>query len=254
MGPTIFLLGALVFAVIAGVVYLFQHPETLGFLQNSITAAKKASQTVEPRQRVGYRAGPLSFTEQMASLESDMLLTVRDPKTGRDAKLQVVTVETFYGRRQYRGSSEWKRSGDDWLGVLCVADRSFSTTQVLLLQTDDVGYLFTKRTPMNPEGATKFQSAAQLFAKKNQEHGSVSMKYGDQTYGIRDIGVWDVEAKDDEPHIPEGMLARWILATGTDGSFYAILIEDAKGNADSIWTGYAVNLDKVITDVLTKDG
>ncbi len=250
----VFLAIAVLFALAAGIVYVVQHPEVLGFLQQSITAAKSASTQTAPRQRVGYRAGPAKFTERMGALDPDTLLTIRDPQTGLDVQLQVMTCETLYGRRQYRGSPEWKRSGDNWQGVLCVADPDFSETKVLLLQTNHVGYLFKKRTPINPEGAAKIQNAAQQFAKKNQEPGSVSLTYERLTYEIRDIGVWDVEGKDDDPHIPTGTLARWILATGADGSFHAILVEDAKGAGDSIWTGYAVNLDRVVTDVLTKDG
>lgn len=252
MGPMIFLLGALVLTVVAGVVYLFQHPETLGFLQNRITAVKKDSQTDGPRQRIGYRAGPLSFTEQMTSLEPDALLTVRDPKTGRDAKLQVVTTETLHGCRQYRGSSEWKRSGDDWTAVLCVADPSFSKTEVLIIQTDTMGFVFRKRVRMGPEGAALFGAKGQEFSKQGQKSGSVSMKYDGKTYAIQDIGVWDIEGTNDESHVSSGVLVRWIIAMAADES--AILVEDAKGNADSVWLGDKVDLDRVITDVLTKEG
>lgn len=243
---------AVLLAVAAGVVYVVQHPEVLGFLQSSITAAKKASEESMPRKRVGYRAGPAKFTERMGALDPDTLLTIRDPQTGLDVQLQVATCETLYGRRQYRGSPEWKRSGDEWPAVLCAADPSFSRTQVLILRTDTEGFLFRKRVKMGPEGAAQFGAKAQEFSKQGQKSGSVSMKYDGKSYAIADIGVWDLEGASDEPHVPAGMLVRWIIAVTGDGS--AILVEDAKGNADSVWLGDKVDLDRVVTDILTKAG
>jgi ribosomal silencing factor RsfS len=79
------------------------------------------------------------------------------------------------------------------------------------------------------------------------------MPYKENTYNLQDIGMWNIEGKDADGHIPENMLARWILASNDAGK--AILIEDeTEGTADSVWVGNVVDLNSVVVDVLTKQG
>lgn len=252
---TVVLILGVLGAFAGGVVYIFQHPEILTSLQDSIEKLQspKAVPDSGDRKRVGYRAGPKKFTEQMGNLPPNTLITIRDPDTGSRIDLQVVTCETFFGHKQYRGSEEWRRSGENWDGVICKGPPSFSRTEILILATGNAGYLFRQRVRMGAEEPSVFRPLARDFASKGQTPGSVSMSYKKEKYDIQDIGMWDVGAKDEDPHIPEGQLARWILASNDAGK--AILVEDqTEGTADSVWVGNVVDLDDVVTDVLTDKG
>jgi hypothetical protein len=242
-------------AFAGGVVYIFQHPEILTSLQDAIKDLQSPKEVPDSgdRKRVGYRAGPKSFTEQMDNLPPDTLLTIRDPETGNRVELQVVTCETFFGRKQYGGSQDWKRSGENWDGIICKGPASFSRTDILILNVGNAGYLFRKRVPMGAEESNKYRPFARQFASKDQTPGSVFMPYKENTYNLQDIGMWNIEGKDADGHIPENMLARWILASNDAGK--AILIEDeTEGTADSVWVGNVVDLNSVVVDVLTKQG
>lgn len=245
-----FLLIGLVLLLAAGVAYVFQNPDILAKLQKAIQSADEPlddAPTSATRKRVGYRAGPLKFTQQMGSIPADSFITVRDPASARPIKMQVVTTEVFHGRVQPRGSKEWVRSGSDWEGVICTCP---TWPDVLLLKLDKATYLFNRRDSLNPEEAKQFEPYAQEFAhKKGQVAGSINMQFEDEQYKIQDIGVWDVTAKDGDPHI--SVMARWIVAHGKDEA--AIIIEDGKGNNDSIWVGQVVDLNSVVTDVLSSD-
>lgn len=237
--------------VVAGIWKVVKNPEILGLAQRSITEAKEAAVDGVPRKRVGYRAGPTSFTDRMSGLPADSLLTVRDPQAGTDVKLQVITRETFAGQYQYGSSKDWKPSGDTWQAVLCKSAPGWSRTPVLLVQLDKAGYLLRRRV-LGPEDANQFRDSAQKFAHSGQRAGSMAMTYAGKSYKIQDVGVWAVTAKDDDAHLPAGVLARWIVAHG--GSDTAIIVEDGQGNNDSVWEGWVVDLNTLVKDVLTPDG
>lgn len=244
------LLIGILLAIAAGVVYVIQNPEVLGKLQNAIREGSKAVNE-EPvpatSKRVGYRAGPLKFTQRMGTLPSDSFITILDPKSAKLIKMQVVTAEILHGREQLKGSKEWVRSGDEWEAVLCTCP---SWPDVLLVKLDKESYLFNKHISFGPEDAKQFEPYAQEFGhKKGQVAGSVKMEFDGDQYKIQDIGVWDVTASNGEPHI--SVMARWIVAHGEND--VAIIVEDGKGNNDGVWIGYQVDLNRIVTDVLSSD-
>ena len=238
--------------VAAGVVYVIQHPDILGAIQNVIKAGKGALAAPQRSKKIGFRVGEdEAVTARMQNLDPNTLLTIRDPDTGRDVELQVVTRETLVGQYKYGSSKEWRPSGDRWQALLCQAEPRWSRTSVLLVRLDTMGYLL-KRRVLGPEEASQFASQAQAFAHSGQVAGSHSVTFAGKKFAIQDVGVWVVEALDDKPHLPVGVLARWIVAHGADET--AIFVEDGKGNNDSVWQGWVVDLDRVVTDVLTPDG
>lgn len=245
--PLLMLALAACLAIAAGIVYITQNPQILKRFGS-------VSGQTSPNKSIGYRSGPQGFSDRMASLPENALITFRDPTTARSVQLQVVTAETLHGRRQYHGSSEWRRSGDDWSALLCKADPSWSLTDVLIVQREWGTYVFRTRVRLGPEDARPFEEYGQKFAKRNQERGSVSMPYGGVTYAIDDIGVYDVEVESGRGHIsPNSVIARFMLAQGKGGA--AILIEDAKGNQDSVWLGcFVEDIDRAVSDVLTANG
>lgn len=259
-GPMIFIVIGVVFAIASLISYLWQEGVfddlVYGLKErlSEVRSHKEEELQMTPIQRnpVGYRSGPRSFTEQMDDLPPDTFLTICDPETGKVAKLQTVTMETLCGMRQYHGSSQWQKSGDDWPAVLCKADPTWSRTEVLIIQTSTQGYLFKTRIALGPEDAARFQPAAQEFARKGQVSDAIPMEYEEEQYGIQDIGIWVVESSDDEPHVPEGVMARWILAKNASGK--AVLVEDVKAGNDSVWVGYACDLDSIVKDILSNRG
>lgn len=260
-----FLIGLGVAALIAlGVAYLFFHPEVLTGLREAIEKARvgsKSQQATPPVTpvRTGYRAGSLKFTERMGTLPANTQLTVRDPQTARVVELQSITTLTFTCRTQFRGDkSPWEPSGEVWTGILAVANPDWSRTQVLLLNLGHEAYLFQKRVPIGPEEARRFIPAANKFRngpKGKQARGSENIIWDAREWAIQDIGVFDVVGQIEQAHISPGALVRWMLALRSDNS--AILIEDAakgSGDTDGVWEGWLVDLDRVVTEVLTPDG
>lgn len=245
-----FLLIGLLLLLAAGVVYVVNNPGILGKLQKTIQSADEtldSEPTPAARKRVGYRAGPLKFTQQMGSIPADSFITVRDPGSARPIKMQVVTTEVFHGRVQPKGSKEWVRSGVEWEGVICTCP---TWPDVLLLKMDKASYFLNRRDSLNPEEAKQFEPYAQEFAhKKGQVAGSVNMQFDGEQYKIQDIGVWDVTTNDGDAHI--SVMARWIVAHGTNDR--AIVVEDGKGNNDSIWIGVKTDLNTIVLDVLSSN-
>ena len=199
----------------------------------------------------GFRSGSTGFFQRMADLSADTFVTIRDPETSREVKLQVISPERFSGRKQY-GSKEWQPSGDVWTGVLFQSEPGWSKTPVLLLKLDTASYILRRRV-MPPEEASMYSPYAERFGHQpgGQVPGSVKMPYCGRQVAIQDIGVWDVKARFGEAHLPAGILARWIVAHDGDT---AVIIEDGQGNNDSAWEGWVVDLDRIVLDVLTPSG
>lgn len=202
---------------------------------------------------VGFLSGPVGFVKKMAKLPANTFVTIRSPETAEEIKLQVISPERFFGRKQYSGT-EWKRSGDEWTGVLFQSQPGgWSKTPVLLLKLDTAGYILRRRV-MPPEEAGSYSKYAEKFGHQaiGQVPGSVKMPYYGKQFAIQDIGIWDVESNFGKAHLPPGVMARWIVAHGDGGS--AVIIEDGQGNNDSAWEGWVVDLDRVVVDILTPTG
>jgi hypothetical protein len=203
---------------------------------------------------VGYLSGDEPFVNKMAGLPPNTFVTVRDPGTAKEIQLQVVTPETIFPRRQYPGSPEWKRSGDKWSALLCVSgDKNWAPADVLFLVIDEKQYLFNKRRPLGPEGFKPYEPVGQQFGHSNPH--KATLEYNNQPFDVKLIGIWDVESQvAGESHIPVGTIARWMLAELPDGT--SVLVEDCQlgSEHDSVWEGLRVDLNRVVTDILTPDG
>lgn len=246
-GPFILFLLAVI-CVISAVLYaVIKNPHAL----DAFFPSQAVASTPQTRE-VGYRVGDSKrFTARMKNLLANTLLTIRDPQNARDVQLQVVTCEVLVGQYQFGSSKEWKPSGDTWLAVLCT-NPAWSKMPVLLVQLDTAGYLLRRRV-LGPEDAKQFAAGAQEFAHSGQIAGSKMLTYKGTKYAYQDVGVWAVKADvADDAHLPPGVLARWIVAHGSDNT--AIFIEDGQGNNDSVWEGWVVDLNMLVKDVLTSDG
>ena len=195
----------------------------------------------------------MSFTDQMKSLPQKTFITIRDPETAKEVRLQVVTPEKFIALKQF-GSSQWKPDGTEWIGVICDSQPDWLKTPVLLLQMNTTGYLLRRRQ-MSDEEPSQYAPSAEKFGhqKQGQIAGSVELPYQGKVLKIQDIGMWTVKAHFGAPHIPDGTGARWIVAHGDDN--FAVVIEDqVNGNHDSAWEGWVVDLNRVVRNVLTPNG
>jgi hypothetical protein len=206
--------------------------------------------------KVGYLAGDTPFAQRMVTLPANTFVTVRDPSTAHEVKLQVVTAEVLHRLKRF-GPNDWRESGDEWPTLLCVSgDKSWSTTDVMIAIIAGNQYLFKVRAPLGTEGATKVAPYAQKFDHDfNREPGSVSMPYKGNDFKLQAIGKWQVTAQTGESHFPKSDQTRFIVAHGKDG--VAILVEDDEEHGsqyDSVWEGWICNLNTVVRDVLTPNG
>lgn len=199
-----------------------------------ITLIRRFSRTPSRTRPTEIREDALSFSDRMESLSPGTRLAFRDPFSG-SVSLRVVTCETFFGRKQYKGSSEWIRSHldeDVWNAVLCAAD-SRTSSQVLILRRQWGTYVLNRRRSARPEELQLVREYGKQFAAAHQQRGSVVFRLGDEECSIDDIGVYDVEGG----HLPSGILARFLLGQTDRGM--AILIEDGQGDEHNyIWSGF----------------
>jgi hypothetical protein len=245
MGETLFKIG-LFMVIAAGIIYAIQRYNLLSLL----SATKPAQTAAIPARHKGLRVNEgQRFVDRMATLPSDALLTLRTPDSGRDVKLQVISYE----RIECYGNGELPK-GVQWDAVYCVSESNWTDADVLLLKTDEHQYVL-KRRRVGVETCSRFQPYAYKFAHQpeGQVADSVEMPYGDEPHLIQDVGFWKVTAPSGRSHIPSTILCRWIIAHNKDGK-QAIVVEDGKGNHDSVWEGWTVNLNRVIKDVLTEEG
>jgi hypothetical protein len=247
MGTIIFI--GFLCLIAGGIAWAWENIPALKAALQSGTPAQ-ASEPEAPK-KVGYRAGPALFTERMPSIKPDALITIRDPRTGKLAKLQVITYETLQCRVQ--SGQDWVKSKVKWDAIYCKPEPAYSRSNVLLIHMDKMDYIL-RRKKMGPEDNAMFQPKSKEFAhrKGGQIAGTVTVDYNGQSMSIQDVGVWGVDDSVDTPHIPAEVIARWMLAHGPDDT--AICVEDAQGNNDSIWEGEVVDLNRVVQDVLTEQG
>jgi hypothetical protein len=252
MTPFACFFGAAILALCAAGWHVYNHPETLDGLSSLIRGYNRP--TMAQRSGVAYMSGPATFTQRLLDLPADTFLQIRVPDAPLPVQLQMITAEILH-IRQRRGSSEWVRRGGAWSAAYCKPNPKWSRSDVLIIVREWGSYVFKSRTRLGPEDAKSFAAFGKRFEQAGQKRGVAQVEYDGKTYAIQDAGVYDVEAAVvGRGHIPaDPLIARYMIAHNSNGE--AFLIEDAKDNHDSIWTGFFVeDIDRAVADILTSGG
>lgn len=198
------------------------------------------------------------FVQQMLHLHPKSYLQIVIPGV-KIAKFEVATAEKVFPWREYdinpaTHQGTWRRSGDLWPALLgvTVGDKDWAPSDVLIIDIGGEQFIFNRREAMGPEGFKPWAALAGQFVSVKPHQATLN--HQGKSYEVKLIDRWDIEVVNTTNvagHIPIGNVARWLLAVSAEG--LAVLAEDfiTGSTYDSVWSGYKVNLDEVVTDVLS---